>query len=59
MNRIVLFLGVNLIAAAPVLAEQSSVPPANPPPYREAGLPIEQRITDLLGRMTPEEKFDS
>ncbi len=31
---------------------------ATPPPSRKAALPIEQRITDLLGRMTPEEKFD-
>jgi beta-glucosidase len=28
-----------------------------PPPYRNASLPIEQRVADLLGRMTLEEKF--
>ena len=26
-------------------------------PYKNAALPIEQRVEDLLGRMTPEEKF--
>jgi beta-glucosidase len=27
------------------------------PPYKNASLPIDQRVTDLLGRMTLEEKF--
>lgn len=27
------------------------------PPYRNASLPIERRVEDLLGRMTPAEKF--
>jgi beta-glucosidase len=27
------------------------------PPYRNAALPIPERVKDLLGRMTPEEKF--
>ena len=26
-------------------------------PYRDAGLPVERRVEDLLARMTPEEKF--
>ncbi len=26
-------------------------------PYRDASLPVETRVSDLLGRMTPEEKF--
>ena len=30
---------------------------AAPAPYRDATLPIETRVQDLLGRMTPEEKF--
>ena len=53
-----LILGVNLIAACILLAEKPAMPAASTPPYRQAGLPIEQRIADLLGRMTPEEKFD-
>ena len=51
-------LGLNLVAACSGAAENSAVPAEPPPPYRQAGLPIEQRVTDLLGRMTPEEKFD-
>ena len=31
---------------------------ADLPPYRRANLPVEQRIADLLGRMTLEEKVD-
>src|SRR5512139_3437252 len=27
------------------------------PPYRDAALPIDGRVEDLLARMTPEEKF--
>lgn len=30
---------------------------ATPPPYRDPTLPVEARVQDLLGRMTPEEKF--
>jgi beta-glucosidase len=46
-----LLSALSFLAATPAVS--SSVPP-----YRQAGLPIEQRIADLLGRMTPEEKFD-
>src|SRR5262245_22884999 len=42
-----------LVLAASVLASQ----PAAPPPYRNASLPVEQRVLDLLSRMTLEEKF--
>jgi beta-glucosidase len=35
-----------------VLTAQGAVPP-----YRRADLPVEQRVQDLVGRMTPEEKF--
>ena len=30
---------------------------AQPPPYRDASLPVDARVQDLLGRMTLEEKF--
>ncbi|MES1249991.1 MAG: glycoside hydrolase family 3 N-terminal domain-containing protein, partial [Chitinophaga rupis] len=41
----------------------SFIPKTNPPipgpafPYKNARLPVEQRVTDLLGRMTLEEKI--
>lgn len=35
----------------------SAAQPATPAPYRDARLPIDARVTDLLARMTPEEKF--
>jgi beta-glucosidase len=43
-------LGVLAAAASPASAG------AQQPPYRDASLPIERRITDLLSRMTLEEK---
>ena len=47
-------LGTALLGAvAPALAMNEALPA-----YRQAGLPIEQRITDLLGRMTLAEKID-
>ncbi|MDX1937682.1 MAG: hypothetical protein SFU21_11220, partial [Flavihumibacter sp.] len=30
---------------------------AQQPAYKNAALPVEERVTDLLQRMTPEEKF--
>jgi beta-glucosidase len=39
-----------------VCASAVSVLPQEPLPYRNPKLPIEQRIADLLARMTPEEK---
>jgi beta-glucosidase len=39
-----------VIAALAVSARQA-------PPYRDASRPIDERVADLLGRMTPEEKF--
>ncbi len=40
----------------PVMAQQSDVPPADAP-YKNAALPIEQRVDDLLARMTLPEKI--
>src|SRR5687768_5034612 len=42
--------GLLLVAAATPLAAQQ-------PEYRDATRPIETRVRDLLGRMTPDEKF--
>ena len=44
--RIVLILASSLATAAP-----------QTPPYRDASLPVDVRVQDLLGRMTLEEKF--
>jgi beta-glucosidase len=41
------------VLAASVIASQ----PAAPAPYRDASLPIDQRVRDLSSRMTLEEKF--
>jgi beta-glucosidase len=44
-------LASGLLLAAPASR------PAEAPPYRDARRPVEERVSDLLGRMTPEEKF--
>jgi beta-glucosidase len=50
-------LGVAALAAA-VFGGKAPPPAqaAEPPPYRDASLPVEQRVQDLLSRMTLEEK---
>lgn len=45
-NSLRLLVAFTLISARPV-----------PPPYKNASLPIEQRVTDLLSRMTVDEKI--
>jgi beta-glucosidase len=47
---------VLLIAAASLVGSCSASAQATPP-YRDARLPITERVRDLLGRMTLEEKF--
>lgn len=42
-----------MCALGAVLRSQNN----GPPPYRNAGLPVETRVRDLLSRMTLEEKF--
>jgi beta-glucosidase len=37
-------------------AQEPSVSPAEIPPYKQAATPVEQRVVDLLARMTLEEK---
>lgn len=49
MKKILLFSGMFLLTVC--LRAQEMLPYLNP------GLPIETRVADLLGRMTPEEKF--
>src|SRR5262245_51498606 len=44
---------LTILLAASALA----VSPRQPEPYRDARLPIDDRVKDLLGRMTLEEKF--
>jgi len=39
-----------------LLALATFVPAEDKPPYRDAGLPVESRVADLLARMTLEEK---
>lgn len=47
---------IALVLAGPLAAQSpSSAPDANAP-YRQAALPIDERVRDLLGRMTVEEK---
>ena len=51
------FLAVLLMAPSDSTAQGSAVPsaPANAP-YRNSSLPVEERVADLLSRMTLEEK---
>jgi beta-glucosidase len=46
------FVILLLIPAGAIRAQQSGIPP-----YKRAELPIEERVADLLSRMTIEEKF--
>jgi beta-glucosidase len=60
MRRPLLALTGILLAATPAVgAEIPAVPSAaTPAPYRRTDLPIEERVSDLLGRMTLAEKLD-
>ena len=58
MNHSLLPISAALFVVCAALAGPTSSIPANLPPYRRSDLPIEQRIADLLGRMTLEEKID-
>jgi beta-glucosidase len=53
-GRVILFLAATLLLGPGSFA-QSALPPASAP-YRDAKLPVEQRVADLLARMTIEEK---
>src|SRR5687768_9992306 len=52
LRRVVL-LGAQLL----LVAFTAAVPASGQLPYREARLPVADRVRDLLGRMTLEEKF--
>jgi beta-glucosidase len=52
-----LFAERSLMAALFCLAISSSVAAQSVPPYRDAKLPVEQRVADLLSRMTLDEKI--
>src|SRR5215471_686332 len=53
MLLLVLFVAV--MSRAPQLRGQTSTP-AGEPPYRNPALPLDQRVADLISRMTLEEK---
>lgn len=58
MNRFPPVLAATLVFAGAALAEIQPSRSADVPSYRRADLPVEQRIVDLLGRMTFAEKTD-
>src|SRR6266568_4637223 len=53
MQRLCCLVPMLFAAVLNVAQTQSSV---SLPPYRTPGLPVEQRVQDLLGRMTLQEK---
>src|SRR5258705_4412575 len=52
-----LTISVRFRVLVSVLALASASPAQSAPPYRDARLPADARVRDLLGRMTLEEKF--
>jgi beta-glucosidase len=48
---------LRIIFSTVLLSVQLAVFSQNMLPYKDPKLPIEQRVKDLLSRMTPEEKF--
>ena len=46
-----------IIALGSLIVSMASGQATSAPPYRDPQLPVESRVRDLLGRMTPEEKF--
>src|SRR6516165_3829674 len=51
-----LILAVLAVASTSLKAQGASSPVPADAPYKNAGLPVEQRVKDLLGRMTLQEK---
>ena len=50
MKQLILFIGSVFIGLISVSAQKKA-------PYKDPSLPVEERVSDLLSRMTPEEKF--
>ncbi|HEX8336651.1 MAG TPA: hypothetical protein VF621_07970, partial [Pyrinomonadaceae bacterium] len=46
-----------LLLVAPAAGRQTPSRTKTPPPYLDAGLPLERRVDDLVSRMTLEEKI--
>jgi beta-glucosidase len=56
--RLYLFFAVSAISIFLALASSSTAQQQTPSDYKNASLPIENRVADLLSRMTLEEKVD-
>src|SRR5260221_3425514 len=48
---------VRRLLSAIVVVAALGLAPVQPPPYKNASLPVDARVKDLLGQMTLEEKF--
>jgi beta-glucosidase len=57
-RRILSFMLKNVSCAVLILATSAAVLAQDALPYRDSKLPVEQRVADLLGRMTLEEKVE-
>src|SRR6266508_4338048 len=55
-RRTAVLMGAVAALTAATLPVQTSSAEAGPPAYRDASLPVSQRVNDLLGRMTLDEK---
>lgn len=55
--RIARFVAATLLGLGMAGVATAQAKPGNDVPYRNASLPVEQRVEDLLGRMTLEEKI--
>ncbi|MDX1642776.1 MAG: glycoside hydrolase family 3 N-terminal domain-containing protein [Thermoanaerobaculia bacterium] len=53
---VVALLALALVQIGPASRTDGSPSVSSPPPYRDATLSVEERVADLLGRMTLEEK---
>jgi beta-glucosidase len=58
MNRRVLLIASMVVGTTTAIAAgDGGAQPHSVPPYKRPDLPVEQRVSDLLSRMTVEEKF--
>jgi beta-glucosidase len=56
MTRL-LCIALLVLLSVPVLAQETTETPPDDAPYKNAALPVEERVDDLLGRMTVAEKI--